>query len=126
MARGKVGLGRRGEALAEAVLVQHGYHIAARNWRCPQGEMDLIAHKHGEWFFFEVRTRRGKRYGTPEASLTPQKRARVETVARHYLGEHLPNADVLWHLGFVAVEMDRQGHVLRITVYPDLGGEPLC
>ncbi|MBN1875536.1 MAG: YraN family protein [Anaerolineae bacterium] len=125
MAKGKVGLGRRGEMLAATVLARHGFTLITRNWYCPKGEADLVATQAGEWYFFEVRTRRGKRYGTPEETITPKKLERMEAVARHYLGEHLSDADVAWHLGLVAVEMDGQGHLLRQTIYPDIHGAPL-
>lgn len=124
MAKGRVGLGRRGEALATEALERHGYTIVARNWSCRQGEVDIVADRSGELTFFEVRTRRGGRYGAPEESVTPQKRARMEAVARRYLAEQPAAIDVAWHLGFVAVQMDGRGHLLRITVYPDLEGEP--
>ncbi len=123
MTRARIGLGQRGEELAARAVTQHGYRILARNWRCPMGEADLIAQRADELTFFEVRTRRGTRAGTPEESLTPRKRAHMEAVARHYLAEHLPEADPTWHLGFVAVELDAQGHLLRVTIYPDLEGD---
>jgi len=125
MAKGKVGLGRQGETLAAEQLVQHGFRVLARNWHCPEGEVDLIAVRGESWYFFEVRTRRGRACGTPEQSVTPTKRARMEAVARRYLGEEVDAVDVLWHLGFVAVAMDKQGHLQRITIYPDLDGAPL-
>ncbi len=124
MARGKVGLGRRGETLAAEVLARHGFCIVTRNWYCPEGEVDIVAERRGEFTFFEVRTRRGARYGSPEESITPRKRARMEAVARRYLGEQVTEPDVPWHLGLVAVELDRQGYLRRITVYPDLEAEP--
>lgn len=108
-----------------ALLQRHGYTVQAQNWHCPEGEVDIVAVREAEWFFIEVRTRRGRAYGTPEQSITSRKRARMETVARRYLGEYLSDQDVYWHLGFAAVELDRQGHLLRITVYPDLNGPPL-
>jgi putative endonuclease len=122
MAKGKVGLGRRGETLAAKVLARAGYTIVERNWGCARGEVDLVASRDGALTFFEVRTRRGG-YGTPEESLTPRKRARMEAVARNYLGQG-PTRDVAWNLGFVAVEMDGRGTLQRITVYPTLEGEP--
>ncbi len=124
MAKGRVGLGRKGEALAAQVLEQHGYTLVVHNWYCSQGEVDIVAEREGELIFFEVRTRRGKRYGVPEESVTPQKRARMEAVARRYLAEQPTAVDVAWHLGFVAVQMDRRGQLLRITIYSDLDGEP--
>lgn len=124
MAKGKVGLGRRGESLAAEILARHGYRLVTRNWYCVDGEVDIVAARNGELTFFEVRTRRGKAYGTPEQSVRPRKRARMEAVARHYIGEEVDSLDVAWHLGLVALQMDRQGQVLRITIYPDLEGEP--
>ncbi len=124
MAKGKVGLGRRGEALAAEVLERNGFTIAERNWHCREGEVDLIARRGRELYFFEVRTRRGERHGTPEQSITPQKLSRMEQVARRYLSELAGMQDLSWHLGFVAVAMSRRGALHRITVYPDVGGEP--
>ena len=129
MAKGKVGLGRRGETLAAEALARHGFHILTRNWHCREGEVDLIAQRlHGtpaeaEWYFVEVRTRRGTRYGSPEESITPRKRARMEAVARRYLAEETTAWDAVWHVSLVAVEMDLAGHILRITLYADLDGE---
>jgi hypothetical protein len=65
-------LGRRGEDLATAYLRQQGYVILARNWRCPVGEIDIVAREGEILAFVEVRTRRGDRFGTPEESITRQ------------------------------------------------------
>ncbi len=129
MAKGKVGLGRRGEALAAEALQQRGFTIVAQNWHCPEGEADLIAQRAGEWYFVEVRTRRTTgldNYGSPEESLTPRKLARMEAVARRYLSEQGTDeaGDVAWHVSFVAVGLDRAGRLQRITVYLDPESEP--
>jgi putative endonuclease len=136
MAKGKVGLGRLGEALAAKALQQRGFTIITQNWHCPEGEVDLIAQRAGEWYFVEVRTRRGtglgsaSGYGSPEESLTPRKFARMEAVARRYLSEQdadeAQNAiqDVAWHVSFVAVALDSAGHLERITVYLDPESDP--
>lgn len=126
MAKGKVGLGRRGEALAADVLQRHGFTVVAQNWHCREGEADLIAQRAGEWYFIEVRTRRGTSYGSPEESLTPRKFARMETVARRYLGDQGTDEarDVVWHVSFVAVALDSAGRLERITVYLDPESEP--
>lgn len=125
MTTARVELGRRGEQLAAATLRRYAFEVVARNWRCVEGEVDLIARQAGEWYFFEVRTRRGRAQGTPEESATAQKRARMAAVAGRYVGEVVAEPDPVWHLGFVAVELDRQGQLLRVTVYPDLESEPL-
>ncbi len=110
--------------MAAEVLERAGYVIVTRNWHCQEGEVDLVAERAGELTFFEVRTRRGTAYGAPEESVTPRKRARMEAVARRYLTEVSTRLDVFWHVGLVAVQLDGSGRLQRLTVYPDLEGEP--
>ncbi|MGC9521506.1 MAG: YraN family protein [Anaerolineae bacterium] len=123
MTTAKVGLGRRGEHLAAQALTAAGYTLIDRNWRCPVGEVDLVVRRGADLYFVEVRTRRSTATPAPEESLIRRKVARMETVARMYLGTHT-TATSTWHLSFVAVTMDRGGRLRRITFYPDLEGEP--
>jgi len=110
------GLGQRGEELAAAELTRRGYTVLHRNWRCPAGEVDLVA-RHAAWLVFvEVRARRGRDLGTPEASITPAKQARLIQVAECYLDEMAPG-DVDWRIDVVAVEFAPNGKLLRIDVY---------
>lgn len=114
-------LGRRGEALAVHELVQRGYEITGRNWHCRIGEVDVVALRDGTWTFFEVRTRRGRSFGTPEESLTSGKVERMANVARTYLAAHGINVhEVDWRIGLVAVEMDKAGYLLRVDVYESI------
>jgi len=115
----RVRLGRRGEELAVAELIRCGYEIVARNWRCQVGEVDVVARRNEAWALFEVRTRRGREFGTPEESLTPTKQQRMINVALTYLAEHHLN-DVDWRVGLVAVEMDLAGRLLRVEVYESI------
>lgn len=124
MARGKVGLGQRGEILAADALQDQGFELLTHNWRCPQGEVDLVAQRGRDLYFIEVRTRRSTTNPGPEQSLTPQKHTRMERVARAYLGAHALEPDLTWHVSFVAVAMDYTGRLHRITFYPDLQGMP--
>jgi putative endonuclease len=110
------GLGQRGEELAVAELTRRGYKIRRRNWRCRAGEVDVIAEHDGWLVFVEVRTRRGQELGTPEASITPAKRARLIRVAQSYLVKFEPG-EVDWRIDVVAVELARDGKLLRIDVY---------
>ena len=112
-------LGRQGESLVAQALVQRGYEIADRNWRCQIGEVDIVA-RHGDaWAFFEVRTRRGRGFGAPEESVTAAKRQRMMEVAQAYLAEH-ELADVDCRLGVAAVEMDAAGRLVRIELYDSI------
>lgn len=77
--------------------------------------MDIVARRGQVWAFVEVRTRRGEAFGTPEESITPKKRARMEAVAERYMAEHsLWEAD--GQLLVVAVEMDPAGRLQRVEV----------
>jgi len=111
-------LGKRGEELAAAMLVRQGYQIVERNWHCRAGEVDIVACRGNSWYFFEVRTRRGDNFGTPEESLSAAKLERMLQVALTYLADHgIDPNDTDWSTGLVAIEMDRTGRVLRVEVY---------
>jgi putative endonuclease len=105
-------LGAWGERVAALHLESKGYEIVARNWRCPLGEIDLIARAGSLWLFVEVRTRRGRMLGTPEESMTRGKAERVLRLAQQYLCDHgLEDAE--WRVDLIAVELDEHGKLLR-------------
>jgi putative endonuclease len=78
-------LGRLGEVLAGARLEAAGLRVVARNWRCREGEIDLVAAGPGLLVFCEVKTRRGHGYGSPAAAVTSTKQARLRRLAAAYL-----------------------------------------
>jgi putative endonuclease len=80
-------LGARGEDLAAARYVAAGYDVVARNWRCREGEIDLIVRGHGVLVFCEVKTRASDRFGTPAEAVTPAKRRRLRVLAARFLSE---------------------------------------
>jgi putative endonuclease len=76
--------GAQGESHAERALQRAGYQIVARNWRCPEGEIDLIAQHDGDLVFIEVR---GCAAGAEAAaeSVSARKLARLRSAATAYL-----------------------------------------
>jgi putative endonuclease len=112
--RSSTSLGRWGEDVAARHLTTLGYEIVARNWRCEAGEMDIVARDGKTWVFVEVRTRRGRRFGTPEESITSAKQARLIEVAGAYLAEH-NLGDVGWRVDVVAIELG-PGGLWRVDV----------
>ena len=108
-------LGQTGESLAARELERRGYRIVERNWRCPIGEIDIVAEKDGALVIVEVRTRRGDERGTPQESITPAKQTKLIELALTYLQEH-DIADRDWRIDVVAVEMSPRGKLLRIDV----------
>jgi len=111
------GVGRLGEDLACASLTRRGYEIVERNWRCPRGEIDIVARDGECWVFVEVKTRRGHSAGLPEEGLTRRKAERLTELAQVYLHEHALGP-VDWRIDLVGIQLDRQGRVERLNVVP--------
>ncbi len=90
----KQALGMRAEQLAADYLEQRGYKILARNWRRPEGELNLVLGAEGLCVFVEVRSRTGTERGHPLETVDAHKRARVLRAARMYIDEERPQAAV--------------------------------
>ena len=82
-------LGARGEACAAAQLERRGYRIVDRNVRAGGVEIDLVARRAGLVVFVEVKTRRGRRFGTAEEAVDARKRARLVRGASAWLRSHV-------------------------------------
>lgn len=78
-------LGKAGEELALEHIKQAGLSILECNYRCPIGEMDIIARDGKMIVFLEVRTRSSGKRGWGEESITAKKKARLYRIATHYL-----------------------------------------
>lgn len=87
MADPRMALGADGEARAAAWYEARGYSIEARNWRCREGEIDLVARRGGELVFVEVKTRTTDRFGLPAEAVTPAKQRRLRGLASRYLAQ---------------------------------------
>jgi putative endonuclease len=81
----KDALGRQGEQLAADYLTTSGLEILARNWRCSQGEIDIVAADGRVLVVCEVKTRSGVRYGTPLEAITRPKARRLRRLAALWL-----------------------------------------
>lgn len=94
-------LGALGEKLALDYLRKRGYHILETNFRCREGEIDIIARDKEYLVFIEVRTRTGSDFGTPEESVGIAKREKLVSLAFAYLQDHrkLPS---LWRIDVMA------------------------
>jgi putative endonuclease len=107
--------GTAGEKLARDFLHRNGYDIVETNYRCPEGEIDIVARQGDTLVFVEVRTKTSRGFGLPEESITPVKMARLRTAAARYGESHfdLPEA---WRIDVIAIEMDRKGRPWRIEL----------
>ncbi|MFV0427875.1 MAG: YraN family protein [Arachnia sp.] len=102
-------LGRRGEQFVADQLAVRGWEILARNWRCPEGELDIVARDpDGVLVVVEVKCRSGLGYGSPLEAITRRKVAKLRGLAVRWLREHSePGADL--RIDAVGVVMPRRG-----------------
>lgn len=107
-------LGARGEQIAVDHLAAHGLVVLDRNWRCREGELDVVATDGATVVVVEVKTRTGTGFGRPEEAVTPLKLARMRRVAQRWLAEHR----VGWvevRFDVVAVVVDRRTGAHEVT-----------
>jgi len=110
---GRRRLGAFGERLAAAHLEAKGYRILARNYRCREGEIDVVAQDGETLVFVEVRTRRGDAMGGPAESVTASKEARLVAAATAYV-QALPQPPADQRIDVVAIQLSPGGHLLAI------------
>jgi putative endonuclease len=85
--RAKDAVGRYGEQVAARYLQSVGLTLLDRNWRCPQGEIDIVAREDGLVVICEVKTRRGLDFGPPVEAVTPAKARRLRMLGLRWLAE---------------------------------------
>lgn len=81
-------LGRQGEQLAVEYLQQAGFRILDRNYRCAEGEIDIVAAEHRVLVICEVKTRSSVRFGMPIEAITREKRTRLRRLAVRWVIAH--------------------------------------
>ncbi len=88
MTRIRLKLGESGEKAAADFLIESGYRILERNYRCRAGEIDIVAEDADFLVFVEVKTRKSQSYGEAQEAVTPKKQIQISKAAQHYLAEH--------------------------------------
>ena len=98
-------IGKEGERAACEYLHKEGYSLIERNWRCPFGEIDIIARDGDTLAFVEVKRRSRSGYGGAEGALTLHKQRRIVAAARMYLSQ--VESDLPVRFDLVAIEKGR-------------------
>jgi putative endonuclease len=83
-------LGRYGEEVAVRRLGQDGLRVLERNWRCAQGELDIVALDGDTVAVCEVKTRSERGFQRPEEALGPVRAERLRRLAERWLAERWP------------------------------------
>ena len=95
MTQARRALGASGEQAVADWYRARGYELVARNWRCRDGELDIVAREGDALVFCEVKTRRGTGYGHPVEAVTPAKQRRLRMLAQRWLAAHEEHAPEL-------------------------------
>jgi putative endonuclease len=105
-------LGARGEGLVADWYEAHGYRVLERNWRCPDGELDLVARGPGVIIFCEVKTRASYAFGTPAEAVTAAKARRIRRLAAQWLADRRQRAaEIRFDVASVRVRRDREPEI---------------
>lgn len=81
-------LGAKVEQLVSEYLNTLGFTILEMNYRCKQGEIDIIAKDQEYYVFIEVKYRNNTKYGTPQEAVGSAKQRRICNAAQYYLYSH--------------------------------------
>jgi len=103
--------GLSAESRAAAYLAGRGYAIAARRFKSPVGEVDIVARRGAELLFVEVKAR--SRLDDAALSVTPRQRRRVVAAAEAWLAQH-PD-DGLCEIRFDVILVAHGGRTQHIT-----------
>lgn len=100
-------VGAYGERVAAHYLAARGLEILDRNWRCADGEVDLVLRDGDQVVFCEVKTRRGTAFGSPAESVVPRKVRRLRRLATLWMREREIHGSIRFDV--VEVLVQRRG-----------------
>lgn len=95
-------LGRWGEDLALNFLIEQGLELVNRNYRTPDGEIDLIMTDRIQLVMVEVKTRKDSEFGLPEEAVTDEKIEHLTLAAEWFLQKN-PNYSDNWRIDVVSI-----------------------
>jgi len=107
-AASKQAMGRYGEDVAERYLIEQGLAVLERNWRCAEGEIDLLLRDGTTLVACEVKTRYDDAFGTPHQAVTPEKLDRLKRLAARWITERGINPSGT-RIDLVAIRRPRRG-----------------
>ncbi len=119
MSTRRVALGHQGEDAAAHWYVAHGYELVARNWRCAQGEIDVLCRRRDAsgrrtLVVCEVKARSSHALGHPLEAVTPAKQRRLRRLAALFLS----GQDVYYdRIRFDVAAVDRQGLLVHESAF---------
>ena len=115
----RASVGADGEDFAVTFLTRQGMQLLDRNWRCSEGEIDLVMRDGDVVVVCEVKTRRSRAFGDPVHAITRAKLARLRRLAGRWLAAHRVDARGV-RLDFVGLVRDADG-LYEVDFRPGVG-----
>jgi putative endonuclease len=113
MTKERIELGKTGEDIAFRKIKKLGYKCLERNYRCPLGEIDLIARHKDCLVFIEIKTRKGRDIGYAKEAIDLRKKRQISKAALYYLKEkNCPDARSRFDV--VAVSINQEGPEIEV------------
>ena len=109
----KISTGKDGEQIAAAYLKKNGYRICETNFRCPLGEIDIVAREKSELVFIEVKTRKSSELGYPEQAVGTRKQKKLSQLAFWYL-QKKKMADGNARFDVIAITLLPEGNEIKL------------
>ena len=109
----KIITGKEGEKIAAAYLKKNGYRIIEINFRCPIGEIDIVAKEKDDLVFVEVKTRKSMELWYPEQAVGIRKQKKMSQLALWYLQKRKV-ADTNARFDVVAVTLIPEKNEVRL------------
>ena len=117
--------GSRYETYAAAYLKEKGYQIVERNFRCRQGEIDLVGIHEGCLVFVEVKYRRNERSGMPEEAVGAGKQMKICRVSDYFRIRNKNYQDMQVRYDVVAIGGEEIRWYKNAFFYRNQGGAPI-
>ncbi|MGF7431737.1 YraN family protein [Thermoanaerobacterium thermosaccharolyticum] len=99
-------LGNLGESIAEKYLLKSGYVVVSKNFRCPIGEIDIIALNKNSLIFVEVKTRTSTKFGHPKEAVNYYKKNKIIKVAETFLSYNKKYTNYLSRFDVIEILID--------------------
>jgi putative endonuclease len=109
----KITTGKEGEKIAADFLKKSGYRIIDKNFRCPLGEIDIVAREKGAIVFVEVKTRKSSELGYPEEAVGVRKQKKMSQLAMWYL-QKKKIIDISARFDVIAITMLSSGNEIKL------------
>ena len=109
----KITTGNKGEKIAADFLKKNGYRIIDKNFRCPLGEIDIVAREKDAIVFVEVKTRKSSELGYPEQAVGIKKQKKMSQLALWFM-QKKKIIDASARFDVVAITMLSSGDEIKL------------